>query len=149
MRLLRKILLKLTVVVVCVIIIYCLLTNGVYSSINNFGVQNIIWKANRPSTLAVKNRSTDYFIFQTNLKSNNSLEMEKKEYYNVWCIFTKVTTNSPMRRKFKIFTESLLRLSSVDVIFHLITDRRSRNIADEVILIVEAKTKKNIQVGMF
>ena len=145
MRLLRKILLKLTVVVVFVIIIYCLQTsNGVYWSINNLTVPNVTVKSRLPSALARNNKSSDYVFLETNTNLNNSLE-----YYNVWCIFTKVTSNSPMRRKFKIFTESLLRLSSVDVVFHVISDSSSKSIAEKVIQVVKSMTKKNMRVSNF
>lgn len=70
----------------------------------------------------------------------------KKVYYNVWCIFTKVTSNSPMKWKFEIFAESLLRLSSVDISFHVITDNNSKNIAEKVLESILLSTGKFMKV---
>ncbi|KAK0167402.1 hypothetical protein PV327_004804 [Microctonus hyperodae] len=78
------------------------------------------------------------------IDDNNS-----NNYYNVWCIFTKVTTNSPMRRKFRIFTESLLKFATVDVAFHVITDKDSQRIAEEVIKGVSLILKKYMQVQYY
>lgn len=62
--------------------------------------------------------------------------------YNVWCIFTKISANSPMIKKFLIFIESLIKESSVKIAFHLIVDEGSQLIAKN--LIDTVLTKKNI-----
>lgn len=148
MRLLRKILLNLTAIVVLVIILYCLQTsNGAYWSINNIKLQNATQKTNFPSTLMPKNITSDYvFIEMNNNHSNTSLEVTKNEYYNIWCIFTKITSNSPMRRKFKIFIESLLKFTSVDIFFHVISDTNSKGIAEKVIQVVQTVLGKTMKV---
>lgn len=100
--------------------------------------------ANFTTTLAVANYSINYSSSIANI-----LQRKHANYYNVWCIFTKVTSNSPMRRKFQIFTDSLLRLTSVNVAFHVISDDDSQNIAKIVIQDVMIETGKFIEVYIF
>lgn len=147
MRLLRKVLLKLTLLAIFLVILYCFQTsNGVYWVVYNIGAQNVSQKTNVSASLTMTKESND--VTSTS-DSHNIVIREKKEYYNVWCIFAKVTTNSPMRRKFKIFTESLLRLASVDIAFHVISDSDSRSIAENVIQSIMMMTGKVMKVQYY
>lgn len=150
MRLLRKILLNLTIIIVFVIILYCLQTsNGAYWSINNFKVQNATQKTNLPSTLMQRNKSSDYVFIERNTNLTSSMKTTRKEYYNIWCIFTKITNNSPMRRKFKIFIESLLKFTSVEIFLHVISDTNSKSIAEKVIQVVQTVLGKKMKVQFY
>ena len=151
MRLLRKILVNLTVVALLLILIYCLLTsNGRTNwSEHYFGSQNVTGKAPNISTALDRARTVNAGVLSYRAKKIKNEETESNraiDYYNVWCIFTKVTTNSPMKRKFRIFTDSLLRLASVDVAFHVITDNESRVIAESVVGGVLNATGKSMEV---
>lgn len=151
MRLSRNIIIKLVIVAALLFALYCFeATNGLYKSFNNLsGRQNVNTSEKYPTTV----NTINYEIFNNkpfiaskkymvvDFDDNNS-----SNYYNVWCIFTKVTTNSPMRRKFRIFTESLLKFATVDVAFHVITDKDSQRIAEGVIKGVSLILKKYMQV---
>lgn len=50
--------------------------------------------------------------------------------YNIWLVFTKVDTNSPLRYKFSNLIGNLLKVSSVPLRFHLIVDSNSQKIAE-------------------
>lgn len=138
--LLRKVLLNLIALVVVLLLFYCYqTTNGIrwiVSSASRDARGNVSAALNISSKPA-ESPSTDY----SNLLQDG--------YYNVWCIFTKVATNSPMRRKFAIFTESLLRLASVDVAFHVICDYDSRGVADTVVRDVMTSTGKVMKVQYY
>ncbi|XP_043288859.1 xyloside xylosyltransferase 1-like [Venturia canescens] len=149
MRLLRKILINLTVVALLLLLLYCIQTsNGVNWSEHYFRLQNASEKTNFSSAVVnsrLRNNLQPIFINTTKIGSVPKVT----NYYNVWCIFTKVTTNSPMRRKFRIFTDSLLRLASVDIAFHVITDNESRSIAEVVIQGVMSSTQKFMKVQYY
>ncbi|XP_066586008.1 xyloside xylosyltransferase 1 isoform X2 [Prorops nasuta] len=83
------------------------------------------------------------------LKADLVFPKENVTYYNVWCIFSKVVSNSPMRRKFRIFVESLLRLATVDIAFHVISDDKSKIIAENVIQGVLTLTGKIMKVQYY
>lgn len=51
-----------------------------------------------------------------------------------------------MRRKFEIFAESLLKLSSVDIAFHVITDDDSKNVAEKLLGNILSSTGKFMKV---
>lgn len=141
MRLLHKILVNLTLLALFLILFYCLQTPS--SSISN--QYNRINRRNND----VINRSESTNIPTAVIKLANSTTSNEDELYDVWCIFTKVTSNSPMRRKFKIFTASLLKLASVKLAFHVITDDTSRKIAETLIQGVVSTTGKHMKVIYF
>lgn len=66
--------------------------------------------------------------------------------HNVWCIFTKVTSNTPMKHKFHTFTNSLFDHSTGHVALHIIIDNSSRTVAQEVLETVKETTRKDILV---
>lgn len=133
MLLLRKVLINLTVLAVILVLFYCYQTsNGIH------------WRARaareqeNASTVESSNRGQD--------KTSAVYRSRRRVYYNVWCIFTKVASNSPMKRKFEIFAESLLRVSSVDIAFHVITDVDSKDVAENVLEGVLLSTGKRMKV---
>ncbi|XP_012285105.1 xyloside xylosyltransferase 1 [Orussus abietinus] len=147
MRLLRKVLLKLSILAVFLILLYCLQTsNGIYWSIYNSGDQNGTQKTNLSTTLTLINTTKEATLKNY---ASSILTSPRQHYYNVWCIFTKVTTNSPMRRKFRIFTESLLKLATVKIAFHVISDSDSQEIAENVIQGVMAITGRVMKVQYY
>ncbi|KZC08816.1 PREDICTED: xyloside xylosyltransferase 1 [Dufourea novaeangliae] len=137
MLLLRKVLINLTVLAVILVLFYCYQTsNGVHWSVHT------VPEHENTSTTKSNGGSGEDEI------SKALLEAEKV-YYNVWCIFTKVASNSPMRKKFAIFAESLLRLSSVDIVFHVITDEDSKDVAEKVLEGVLLSTGKFMKVQYY
>lgn len=154
MHLLRKVLVNLAIIAVLLVILYC------YQTSTN-GARWIVGQAESRNVEA----STNEFVSTTLREMNDSIvgltskeivlptvpsiatTFRDKFYYNVWCIFTKVATNSPMRRKFYVFTKSLLSLATVDIAFHVITDDDSRSIAQNVVQSVASSTKKTMKVS--
>ena len=129
MLLLSKVLINLTLLAVILVLFYCYQTsNGIRWTHND--------KENASTT---KSRNFGQDVTTVSLPSG-------KDYYNVWCIFTKVASNSPMRRKFEIFAESLLKLSSVDIAFHVITDDDSKNVAEKLLGNILSSTGKFMKV---
>lgn len=80
------------------------------------------------------------------LSYNSHNRSREKQMLNVWSIFTKVTNNSPLHSKFRVFIDSLLRYSTGDVVLHLITDDKSQIIAKRVIEYNFLVNKKTIKV---
>ncbi|XP_043260821.1 xyloside xylosyltransferase 1 isoform X1 [Colletes gigas] len=134
MLLLRKVLINLTVLAVVLGLFYC------YQTLNGVRWSMRIIPQNA-STLQ-SSRSGDTVLSSVLLAGENI-------YYNVWCIFTKVASNSPMRRKFEIFADSLLRLSSVDIALHVITDEDSKDVAKKVLDSVLSSTGKFMKVQYY
>lgn len=129
MLLLSKVLINLSLLAVILVLFYCYQTsNGIRWTHND--------KENASTT---KSRSFGQDVTTVSLPSG-------KDYYNVWCIFTKVASNSPMRRKFEIFAESLLKLSSIDIAFHVITDDDSKNVAEKLLGNILSSTGKFMKV---
>lgn len=146
MPLLRKLLLKLTILVLILVALYCYQTsNGGHWIVSNLRMRNAS-QANLTTTLGVANYSIE--IVQDNYLSSTASTPPHNwtNYYNVWCIFTKVASNSPMRQKFHLFVDSLLKLASVNIAFHVISDDESRSIAQIVIQNVMVKTGKFMKV---
>lgn len=144
MPLLRKVLLRLTVLALLLLALYCYQTSDgghwiVFSSqTRNASMENLT------AASAATANSVNY------LSSTASIMLQNQtNYYNIWCIFTKVASNSPMRRKFQIFTDSLLRFASVDIAFHVISDDNSRDVAAIVIQNVMISTGKFMKVCSF
>lgn len=139
---LRRVLLKVTILALLLLIFYCYQTsNGVRWIIPNFRARNA----------SLEKFTTTIVVASYSAQVNSSLTANvsprnRKNYYNIWCIFTKVDRNSPMKRKFQIFADSLLRLSSVDIAFHVISDDDSQNIAKDVIHDVMLATGKFMEV---
>ncbi|KAL2711461.1 xyloside xylosyltransferase 1 [Vespula squamosa] len=156
MHLLRKVLVNLAIIAVLLVILYC------YQTSTN-GARWIVGQAESRNVEG----STNEFVSTTLREINDSIvgltskrialpaipsiatTFRDKFYYNVWCIFTKVATNSPMRRKFYVFTKSLLALATVDIAFHVITDDDSRPIAQNVVQSVVSTTKKTMKVQYY
>ncbi|XP_046617154.1 xyloside xylosyltransferase 1 [Neodiprion virginianus] len=135
MGLLHKVLVNLTVLAVFLIVFYCFQT-----------------PSSAPATFYRNTESRNELAKTPNVSSAVALASRKEindEYYNVWCIFTKVTSNSPLRRKFKIFTASMLKLTSVNLAFHVISDPASREIAEPLIQGVIATSGKSMKVTYY
>lgn len=129
MLLLSKVLINLTLLAVILVLFYCYQTSN-----------GIRWThSDKENASTTKSRSFTQDVTTVSLPSG-------KDYYNVWCIFTKVASNSPMRRKFEIFAESLLKLSSVDIAFHVITDDDSKNVAEKLLGNILSSTGKFMKV---
>lgn len=145
MPLLRKVLLRLTILALLLVALYCYQTSDggrwIISSLQtkNASLANFTMRASATAAYSVNYLSSTASILPQN----------QTNYYNIWCIFTKVASNSPMRRKFQIFTDSLLRLASVDITFHVISDDDSRDIAAIVIQNVMISTGKFMEVCPF
>lgn len=143
MPLLRKVLFNLTILALFLVAFYYYQTSdGGRWIVPNSKARNESL-ANLTTTLAVVS-----YTAKVNYSSStvDSSSRNRRSYYNVWCIFTKVTSNSPMRRKFQIFTDSLLRLTTVNIAFHVISDDDSQSIAETVIQNVMASTGKFMKV---
>ncbi|XP_012217254.1 xyloside xylosyltransferase 1 [Linepithema humile] len=142
MPLLRKLLLRLTIVALLLVVFYFyLMSNGDRYFVFNLRTQNANL-ANLTTTLT----SASYSIKANYSSSSIVQSCNQTGYYNVWCIFTKVALNSPMRHKFQIFLDSLLRLTSVDIAFHVISDNDSQRIAQTIIQDVMTNTEKFMEV---
>ncbi|XP_008559904.1 xyloside xylosyltransferase 1 [Microplitis demolitor] len=150
MRVSRNSFIKLTLLgAVLLAVLYCLqISNGYYWKYSNAHKQNVV-NENHSATLDIINNNNNNNNKTYVNKFINSLDNSMTNNYNVWCIFTKVTTNSPMKRKFRIFTESLLKYSSVDIYFNVITDNDSRVIAEGIINNIILVFKKSIQVQYY
>lgn len=148
MPLLRKVLLKLTILALLLVILYCYQTSnggGVIS--NNLRAQNA-GLANLTTTLTSAKYSTEVNYTSSTTVASTMLQNGMSDY-NVWCIFTKVTLNSPMKRKFQIFVDSLLKLTTIDIVFHVISDDDSRHIAQTVVQHAMVNTGKFMKVYGF
>ncbi|XP_034935870.1 xyloside xylosyltransferase 1 [Chelonus insularis] len=146
MRLSRNFLIKLTLVAAVLLALYCLqIPNASYYwNINNSRSHNVNDHENHSTAL---NSYTNYY--NLSVKTLYELESTNVTYHNVWCIFTKVTSMSPMKKKFRIFTESLLKFASVDVALHVITDDSSQKIAKRIIQNIVSVLKKPVQVQYY
>ncbi|CAG9768379.1 unnamed protein product [Ceutorhynchus assimilis] len=98
-----------------------------------------------------------YFAFITiNLKNNppptpssavfhsfttNASTITKNPDYNIWLIFTKVSTKSPLTVKFENLLYNLLNVSSVLLNFNIIVDEKSKSIA--LLKLTEIMVKAN------
>ena len=134
MVLLRKVLINLTLLAVLLVLFYCYQTsNGIHWVLHTYEQENI-------STTESNNGENT---------SSATFVASEKMYYNVWCIFTKVASNSPMKRKFEIFADSLLRLSSVDIAIHIITDDDSKQVAEQVLKGILSSTGKFMKVQYY
>ncbi|XP_067006536.2 xyloside xylosyltransferase 1 [Anabrus simplex] len=69
--------------------------------------------------------------------------------FNVWCIFTKVSSNAPLKYKFKRFTHSLVQHASIRTSLHIITDNSSRTIAEEIFENVRVSTSKDFLIHYY
>lgn len=144
MPLLHKVLLRLTVLALLLLALYCYQTSDGRRWIVFSSQTRNASRANLTAASAATANSVNYLSSTTSITPRN-----QTNYYNIWCIFTKVASNSPMRRKFQIFTDSLLRFASVDIAFHVISDDNSRDIAAIVIQNVMISTGKFIKVCSF
>lgn len=144
MPLLRKVLLRLTILALFLLALYCYQTSdgGRWIAFNSQTKNASV--ANLTAASAATAYSVNYLSSTASIIPRN-----QTNYYNIWCIFTKVASNSPMRRKFQIFTDSLLRFASVDIAFHVISDDNSRDIAVTVIQNVMVSTGKFMKVCSF
>ncbi|XP_012252782.2 xyloside xylosyltransferase 1 [Athalia rosae] len=143
MRLLHKVLVNLTVLAVFLILFYCFQTPTL-SITSNFYRNDA--RNDTKTKIISTSINAQRFIELPELNNGTSSDVE---YHNIWCIFTKVTSNSPMKRKFKIFTASLLRLASVKIAFHVITDDSSREIAETLIQGVVKASGKYMKVRFY
>ncbi|XP_011499649.1 PREDICTED: xyloside xylosyltransferase 1 [Ceratosolen solmsi marchali] len=153
MRLSRscKLLIKLAIVIgIFVLAIYCLHSPNVFAEVSSLflDAQNISGKSNATTTLSKDLVSSKQQFLSSN-KSNSIDNGTTAQLYNVWCIFTKVTSNSPMRRKFRIFVHSLLSHSSIGIHFHIVTDDESQIIAEKVIDYVFLISRKTMKVQYY
>lgn len=141
MPLLLKVLLRLTILALLLVALYCYQTSdGRRWIVFNLQTKNASL-ANLTTPSAVTVYSVNYLSSTARILPRN-----QTNYYNIWCIFTKVASNSPMRRKFQVFTESLLRFASINITFHVISDDNSQNIAENVIKNVLISTGKFMKV---
>ncbi|XP_015172557.1 PREDICTED: xyloside xylosyltransferase 1 [Polistes dominula] len=156
MHVLRKVLVNLIVLAVLLVILYCYQTPSNVSR----------WIVGQVENRNVEKSTNDEFI-STTLKETNDIFInitsttitfpnaiitntyQNQLYYNVWCIFTKVGTNSPMRTKFHVFTKSLLAFATVDIAFHVIIDDDSYTIADTIVQDVMSTTNKTMKVQYY
>lgn len=149
MRLSRscKLLLKLTLLGAFSLAIYCLQTPNVFTAFSTNAPSRFNENATRGANISAALTSKgDPQRLDFPTARTSRLEDAEDRFYNVWCIFTKVTTNSPMKKKFKTFVDSLLRFASVDVSLHIISDPESRAIAEKVVQGAIPKNKTSTKV---
>ncbi|XP_017882690.1 xyloside xylosyltransferase 1 [Ceratina calcarata] len=130
MLLLKRVLINLTLIAVILVLFYCYQTSN--------GARWTLLREQENVSGRPTEETTAFYLLR-----NDTV------YYNVWCIFTKVASNSPMRRKFAIFAESLLRLSTVDIAFHVITDDDSKTVAEKALGNVLSSTGKFMKVEYY
>lgn len=114
-------------------------------------LQNKIVQEASPSVLALSDfwqfSSTVKMKFMKHVKHDKSTKSQQlPQYYNVWCIFTKVTSASPLQKKLKIFTESLLKFATVNVALHIICDVNSKKVASKIIKRISTSLGKPVKV---
>ncbi|XP_035723428.1 xyloside xylosyltransferase 1-like [Vespa mandarinia] len=155
MHLLRKVLVNLAIIAVLLVILYCYQTstNGARWIVGQAESRNVEGSTNEFISTTLRDIN-DTIVELTSTKIAVPIPpivttFRNEFYYNVWCIFTKVATNSPMRKKFYVFTKSLLALATVDIAFHVITDDDSRPIAENVVQSVVSITKKTMKVQYY
>jgi len=138
MPLLLKVLLRLTILAFFLVALYCYQTSD--------GRRWIVFNLQTKNASLAKTPSAVTVYSVNYLSSTARILPRNQTNYNIWCIFTKVASNSPMRRKFQVFTESLLRFASINITFHVISDDNSQNIAENVIKNVMISTGKFMKV---
>lgn len=75
-----------------------------------------------------------YFRFYENVWDKTTVETTlKNKVLNVWCIFTKVTKNTPFQYKFQNLVSSLIKQTSNPLSLHIISDEVSLKIATEIL----------------
>lgn len=133
-------------IVIFLSVVYCLNSPNVLLNTSLFEAQHASHQSSLSTSL--KSSITTGQIQNTssvNCTGNCTIAIQK-QIYNVWCIFTKVTSNSPMKRKFRTFFDSLVKYSSDDIAFHLITDEESQLIAERMIDYVLFVYRRKMQV---
>ncbi|PSN40474.1 hypothetical protein C0J52_11606 [Blattella germanica] len=145
MRVLHKILLNLVIAVVFFVLFYVLHTSDNHFSAN---FENL--------SFTLTHRSDEHNGVQVSSERQTTLGVPSIEnvkgtkiVYNIWCIFTKVTSHAPMKNKFRTFANSLLVHTSGQIALHIITDRSSRMIAEEILAGVSETTQKNPVVKFY
>lgn len=99
------------------------------------------WKPPSISTLLGK---TETFIVD-NLSATSSASTTREsedEVINIWCIFTKV--RAPLKGKFRVFVESLVRHSTSAIVLNVLSDEKSKGIARDIIEYVGREVNKTI-----
>ncbi|XP_063222681.1 xyloside xylosyltransferase 1 isoform X4 [Bacillus rossius redtenbacheri] len=147
MRVFHKILILLIVTVTLLVLYYAFETE-------DFGELYISVRSSRINGNATYNQSQRLGLLEISSSMNKSYNISviannRTNYYNVWCIFTKVTYNAPLKEKFKTFTYSLVKKSSVDISYHVITDNSSKNVAEDIIGNVRKTTSKLLEVTYY
>lgn len=145
MRLLHKILLNIFVFSVLLILFYLY-------QINYTKQATIIISSSNSSTIKedIGNALQSYeFKFQGKEFSGMVLDNQTQDEYNIWCIFTKVSSNIQMKHKFRRFFMSLLQHSSVLISLHLIIDGPSKIHAKEVLSSIRTHINKTFEENYY
>ncbi|KAF7987414.1 hypothetical protein HCN44_003176 [Aphidius gifuensis] len=152
MRLSKSYIIKLIILTLLLIIIYCLQTSQYWNKNNILNKNDNIMENHSASLIRnslMNNNNNNNINNKTTIINNENKNINKNNIYNVWCIFTKLTSTSPMRRKFRIFTESLLKYSSVNLTFNVIIDNSSRKIAETIINTHIIVFKKFVKINYY
>lgn len=162
MRSIRKLslIVRLSIAAVFLTAIFIYLNYNSNNNYNNYhqknaeeSLQKQIVQEPAPSVLEL----SDYWQFSSTVRTrlikhyskSTTKSQQSKQYYNVWCIFTKVTSASPLQKKLKIFTQSLLKFASVNVALHVICDVNSKKVASTIIKRASTSLGKPIKVFIF
>lgn len=118
---LKRVLLTLVCVAVLFLIYYTLLTESYVSNqLLLSPTQNIT-----PSK---------YKLFSNVTTTTATISTKYSEdYIYVWCIFSKVYKNAPLKGKFHVFLQSLLSHSTTPVYLNVLSDSKSKLIAQSII----------------
>ncbi|GLH06590.1 Xyloside xylosyltransferase 1 [Gryllus bimaculatus] len=145
MRFTHKILINIVVIVVILIVFYAYQINERQTAAsltgNSVSEKQII--INELPNKLHANKQIESSVQWVSHKTTHSIT--KQDEYNVWCIFTKVANNSPMKRKFERFAVSLISQSTVVIKLHLIVDDSSKTLAHEILRSVKKLTNKTFE----
>ncbi|XP_014206766.1 xyloside xylosyltransferase 1 isoform X2 [Copidosoma floridanum] len=115
----------------------------------------LVGQAPSPAGSVLELRNASHLLLGALSPTNGSAATAEpsRPSYDLWCIFTKVTSNTAMRRKFRVFLESLLRHATpspgAGIVLHVITDDDSRPVAEKVVQYCELVTKKSLKVQYY
>ncbi|KAL0276974.1 UNVERIFIED_CONTAM: hypothetical protein PYX00_004419 [Menopon gallinae] len=141
MRLLYKVLLNLSVVISFLVIFFAFQERPLNKS------YLIKYSKNDKQISDIyKNSTFSHFVY---LQNAATVKSGAAREYNVWCIFCKATSLSPLTQKFSVFAHSLIQLSSVPLTLNVVTDNVSFPLAEEVLHRVRNTTGKYFKVQFY
>lgn len=152
MRLYQKSVICLFVIVFCTVLFYMLNESSAYFSINK---QYKPATENENKTLQGQplasplNVTSDRSHRPVTLLTPVDTNVIRENVFNVWCIFTKVHSNAPLKSKFKTFLTSLLKHSNARLRLNLVSDNSSLPIAKDLLQSLTRSMKKPLDVDYY